>query len=131
MARRRCYTKPAKSQYVCPVCKKPLTIRRCMNAKYAMYGCMYVQCTKHLAPYEDWPKRFEWVTNWYFAGEVPSPPPLFPSALPLTVNVKAPIETQVAQHMNNNDTASVAPVRAVIDLTRPEEGTMDNPIVLM
>ncbi|KAI0703507.1 hypothetical protein C8T65DRAFT_741316 [Cerioporus squamosus] len=85
--------------------------------------CPPPQCKQHLAPYEGWPARFEWVTNWYYSGDEAQPPPLFPSALPLDVGASR----KSVERMRGNN----AGARVVIDLTLPEEGTIDNPIILM
>ncbi|KAI0715458.1 hypothetical protein C8T65DRAFT_738560 [Cerioporus squamosus] len=129
MARQRCYTKPKKSRYECPVCRKPLEIRRCNNPKYVMYGCKYVECKDHATPYEGWPKRFQWVTNWYHAGDRAQSPPLYPSALPLTTPRQLQVSREGAAGSSTAGRDTRRPV-VVIDLTTPEGSTYFNPIVL-
>ncbi|KAI1783857.1 hypothetical protein LXA43DRAFT_1102036 [Ganoderma leucocontextum] len=64
----RRFTQPLKGSYECPTCNTVLQIQTCDDEKRGyLSGCKYVQCTHENTRYEEWPKKFQWVTEWYWA----------------------------------------------------------------
>ncbi|KAI1783904.1 hypothetical protein LXA43DRAFT_1102000 [Ganoderma leucocontextum] len=63
----RRFTRPLKDSYECPTCNKVLEIQTLDDEKRGyISGCKYVQCTHANTEYEEWPKKFQWVTEWYW-----------------------------------------------------------------
>ncbi|KAI0716949.1 hypothetical protein C8Q76DRAFT_795190 [Earliella scabrosa] len=147
MQRRRVYTIPLKEHYSCALCAKSLLIRTCERVNLLMYGCKYIECTHSKTPYEGWPKKFEWVTSWFYDDEDPASSPLLSllSSPPLPWQLP-PATSAVAETVRSDSSPPRGPstVRSVsastvgggsatseiIDLTLPPGSDRYNPIVL-